>query len=187
MHILFIERKKYMHTERVKTGMVNEDIYMRSILYLKCLVEKYEKECISRRGDSPVKLVDYRIKSAESIAKKLEKKGYSVSYKNAREQLNDLAGIRVVCASVEEVYRLQEFLAKDEGIAIVKEKDYIKQPKTNGYQSLHLIVEMKGLLRIGDKTKGADRPEKIRVEVQMRTEEMHRWAQRDHKLYYKNG
>lgn len=176
-----------MHTERVKTGMVNEEKYMCGILYVKALVETYEKECVSIYGSSPIKLIDYRIKSEESIAKKLERKGYCVSYKNAKEQLNDLAGIRVVCASVEEVYRLQKFLEEQTGIEIIKEKDYIRFPKENGYQSLHLIAEIK--MPASQKEQSAETvvAEGIRLEVQMRTQEMHRWAQRDHKLYYKNG
>lgn len=162
--------------------MVKEDIYMCGILYVKALVETYEKECIRVCGSSPIRLIDYRIKSEESITKKLEKKGYCVSYKNAKEQLNDLAGIRIVCASVEEVYRLQKFFEKQKEIGIIKEKDYIRSPKANGYQSLHLIIEMKLTL-----TQDEADSEKVRVEVQIRTEEMHSWAQRDHKLYYKNG
>lgn len=158
--------------------MIREEDYLHSIAYVKCLVETYEKECIDRDGSSPVKLVDYRMKSAESIAKKLERKGYAVSGRNAKKYLNDLAGVRVVCVSVEDIYRLRGFLGKDEGIQIVKEKDYIKMPKENGYQSLHLIMETEGQ---------CPDSEKVRLEVQMRTEEMHRWAQRDHKLYYKNG
>lgn len=158
--------------------MIREEDYLHSIAYVKRLVETYEKECIDRDGSSPVKLVDYRMKSAESIAKKLERKGYAVSGRNAKKYLNDLAGVRVVCVSVEDIYRLRGFLGKDEGIQIVKEKDYIKMPKENGYQSLHLIMETEGQ---------CPDSEKVRLEVQMRTEEMHRWAQRDHKLYYKNG
>ena len=168
--------------------MIHEEAYLSRILYVKSLVEAYEKECVSRCGSSPVKLVDYRMKSAESIAKKLEKKGYPVSGRNAREHMNDLAGMRVVCVSVEEVYRLREFLAKEEGIEIVKEKDYIKAPKDNGYQSLHLIIEMEAPNDC--ETEDAEEIivlEKLRVEVQIRTEDMHRWAQRDHKLYCKNG
>lgn len=158
--------------------MIREEDYLHSIAYVKRLVETYEKECIDRDGSSSVKLVDYRMKSAESIAKKLERKGYAVSGRNAKKYLNDLAGVRVVCVSVEDIYRLRGFLGKDEGIQIVKEKDYIKMPKENGYQSLHLIMETEGQ---------CPDSEKVRLEVQMRTEEMHRWAQRDHKLYYKNG
>lgn len=155
-------------------GQCYIDTCMRGILYLKRLVEEYEKECICRRGSSPVVQVDYRIKSAESIAEKLTKKGYGVSCDNARKQLSDLAGIRVVCESVEKVYELQNFLTAREDLRIVKKKDYIKHPKTNGYQSLHLITEP----QIAS--------ERMRVEVQIRTEEMHRWAQVDHELYYKN-
>lgn len=167
--------------------MLNEEIYMCAILYVKTLVEAYEKECISMCGSSPIRLIDYRIKSKESIAKKLEKKGYCVSDKNAKEQLNDLAGIRVVCVSVEQVYRLQKFLEKQTGIEIIKEKDYISFPKENGYQSLHLIAEMRdSVMRRKCRWREAD-SERIRIEVQIRTEEMHRWAQRDHKLFYKNG
>lgn len=150
------------------------DTCMRGILYLTGLVEEYEKECIDRGGSSPVRQMDYRIKSAESIAKKLEKKGCGISCENARRQLSDLAGIRIVCESVEDAYKLQGFLTSRKDLRVIKKKDYIKCPKTNGYQSLHLITEPQTA------------SEGIRVEVQIRTEEMHRWAQMDHELYYKN-
>lgn len=163
--------------------MVNEaaykEKYMYGILYLKEVVEAYGKDCEGLQGSSPVERVDFRIKTAGSIAGKLGKKGYGISRENAIHCLSDLAGVRVVCFSEKDIYSLEEYLCKREGIAIVRRKDYIKTPKKNGYRSLHLIAEM------AYPNGGGAAEEKVRVELQLRTEEMHRWAEIDHKRFYK--
>lgn len=163
--------------------MVNEaaykEKYMYGISYLKEVIETYGKECESLRGSSPVERVDFRIKTAGSIAEKLRKKGYGISCENAIHCLSDLAGVRVVCFSKKDIYLLEEYLCNREDIEVVRRKDYIKTPKKNGYQSLHLIAEM-------DYPDGAGTAEeKVRVEMQLRTGEMHRWAEIDHERFYK--
>ena len=171
--------------------MVNATAYkencMRGLLLLKILVEEYEAECIFKSGSSPIKQVDYRIKSAESIIQKLQKKGYPISCESAKKHLSDLAGIRVVCDLVEDVYCLQSYLSCREEIKILNVKDYIKTPKENGYQSVHLIIETKRECHDEKRTADEDIWENMCVEMQIRTQEMHGWAQRDHELYYKNG
>ncbi len=160
-------------------GAAYKEKYMYAISYLKNVIGDYERECVCRQGSSPVSLIDYRIKSAESIADKLGKKGYGISCENAMNCLNDLAGVRVVCFSEEGVYELEEFLDRRSDIEIVKRKDYIKSPKANGYQSLHLIVQI-------DEPKGHELlSNKIRIELQLRTKAMHLWAEFDHKRFYK--
>lgn len=149
--------------------------YSYGIIMLKTLIERYGRECETKLGRNPVEAVLHRMKSAESIADKLEKKGYEISYINAVQQLSDLAGIRVVCASREDVYRVEQFLCSREDIEILRRKDYIKNPKASGYQSVHLIAELETL--------GG---EKLRVEIQIRTAAMHSWAEEDHKLCYKS-
>lgn len=181
------QMEKLQELTEMVDGTAYKETYLRGILLLKILVEEYEAECIFKWGKSPIKLVDYRLKSAESIAEKLEKKRYPISCESAKLHLNDLAGIRVVCDLVEDVYRLQSYIAGRDEIRILKVKDYIKLPKENGYQSLHLIIEVESVFLREETIKDADIPEKICVEMQIRTEEMHGWAQRDHELYYKNG
>ncbi len=146
---------------------MNADKYMRGILGVKEIVDGYG----AQYGKEQV--IDFRIKSAESIACKLKKKGYAATFENAERYLNDLAGIRVVCSCEEEVYKLCHYLCERKDIEVVGRKDYIKEPKESGYQSLHLIVKLKGC-------------QKVRVEIQIRTGEMHCWAEMDHRLCYKN-
>lgn len=148
---------------------INAEKYMRGILRVKEIVEEYGMQC------GKVQMIDFRIKSAESTADKLKKKGYEITSENAESYLNDLAGVRVVCASEEEVYVLERYLCTCDKIVIVKKKDYIKKPKENGYKSLHLIAELRE----------QSVSEKIRVEIQIRTESMHRWAKIDHERFYK--
>ena len=160
--------------------MVSEEVYKENyvygIFYIKSLIESYEEECIQKKSKNPIKRVDYRLKTAKSIADKLRKKGYGISRENAIRYLSDLAGVRVVCLSEKDVYDLERFLCGCQEIAIIKRKDYIRLPKANGYQSLHLIAEFE----IPGKMKT------IRVEIQLRTREMHCWAEADHKLCYKS-
>ena len=154
------------------TAKAYKEKYMRGISCIKNLIQAYEVQCRQKDGSTPIQMVDYRIKAPESIADKLERKGYGVSFVNAEQYLSDLAGIRVVCFSKEDVYAMDHFLCNCEEITIVKRKDYISKPKANGYKSIHLIAEL-------------DNPEKIRVEIQIRTQDMHCWAEADHRRVYK--
>ena len=142
---------------------INADKYMRGILQVKEIVEEYGAQYGKKQ------VIDFRIKSTESIACKLKKKGHAATVENAERYLNDLAGIRVVCSCEEEVYKLGEYLCAREDLVVLRRKDYIKNPKENGYQSLHLILEVQGIC----------------VEIQIRTKAMHSWAQIDHKRFYK--
>ena len=142
---------------------INEEKYMHGILYVKDIVEEYGL----RNGK--VQVIDFRIKSAESIADKLKKKGYAATFENAERYLSDLAGIRVVCNSEKEVYDLGNYLCTHKELAVLRCKDYIKNPKKNGYKSLHLISDAQG----------------VRVEIQIRTTSMHCWAEIDHERFYK--
>ena len=89
--------------------------------------------------------------------------------------MSDLAGIRVVCMTEEDVYELEDFLCRRKDVSIVRRKDYIKKPKANGYRSLHLIAEQKPV----------EKGDNVRVELQLRTQSMHCWAEKDHRLFYK--
>ena len=142
---------------------MNAEKYMCGILHVKEIIEEYDDK------NKKVQAVEFRIKSADSIAEKLKKKGYSGTFENAERYLNDLAGVRVICVCEKDVYELRDYLLERKDMVIVREKDYIKKPKKSGYKSLHLIAE----------------PEGVRVEIQLRTVEMHCWAEADHKLCYK--
>lgn len=146
---------------------------------LETWVAEYNKRFEQLHGRSAVDSVSSRIKSAESVAGKLERKGYEISYTNAVHRLNDLAGIRVVCSFRDDVYSMADYLMQCPKLKIVKVKDYIKKPKSSGYQSIHLIVDV-------DYPLGWD-GETVRVEIQIRTVAMNYWAKLDHQLCYKAG
>lgn len=161
--------------------MIEDETYKQKYMYgvgrIKQFVEEYACEYEKVNGISPLDMVEFRLKTAESIADKLEKKGYEISPKNALKHLSDLAGVRVICSSVEQVHAMEDFLCECEDFTIVRKKDYISFPKKNGYRSIHLIAEMPV-----PHEKGGD---KIHVEIQLRTKEMHGWAQLDHRRFYK--
>ena len=113
---------------------------------------------------NPISFIKTRIKKPESIYKKLKKLGYDFTAENIQNQLNDVAGIRVVCAFIDDIYTIADLIAKQDDITIIKVKDYIKNPKPNGYRSYHIIVEIPVFFSKG-KTP-------MRAEIQIRTEEM---------------
>ncbi len=121
--------------------------------------------------------VEHRIKKADSIARKLVKKGYKVSFENAAVRLNDIVGIRVVCLYSDDVYKIAELLKKQKDFTLIKEKDYIKNPKKSGYQSLHLIMDVPLTYRFVTEAQ--------RVEIQIRTVAMDFWAGVDNHICYK--
>lgn len=131
----------------------------------------------SRYQRNPIHSIKSRIKSPESIAKKLKKKGVPVRVDSIRGNLNDVAGVRVICSFVDDIYTIAEMLTSQTDITLIKKKDYIEHPKPNGYRSLHLIIEVPVFF--------ADKMRPMRVEVQIRTIAMDYWASLDHQLRYK--
>jgi putative GTP pyrophosphokinase len=126
---------------------------------------------------NPIEHVKSRLKSPESIFKKVYRKGYDFSLPVIKEKIRDIAGIRVTCSFISDIYELSKMLANQKDIRVVDYKDYIKNPKPNGYQSLHLILEIPIFM--------SDRVETATVEVQIRTIAMDFWASLEHKIYYK--
>lgn len=135
---------------------------------------------VSRQcGREVVEFQCSRIKSPDSIVRKLTKKGYPVSVKKAAEKLNDIAGVRVVCDYMDDIYALRKLLLKTDDLVLIKEKDFIKSPKKSGYRSLHLIFDVPVVLN--------KKQEAVRVEVQLRTVIMDFWARLDHQTRYKHN
>ncbi|MBS4979487.1 MAG: GTP pyrophosphokinase family protein [Clostridiales bacterium] len=128
---------------------------------------------------NPISFIKTRIKKPESILKKLNKLGYDFTAENIQEHLNDVAGVRVVCAFLDDIYTIAELLASQDDITVIQVKDYIKNPKTNGYRSYHMIVEIPVFFSKG-KTP-------MRAEIQIRTNGMDFWATLEHQLRYKKG
>ena len=128
---------------------------------------------------NPISFIKTRIKKPESIYRKLKKLGYDFTAENIQEQLNDVAGVRVVCAFIDDIYTVANLIAGQDDIKVIKIKDYIKNPKPNGYRSYHMIVEIPVFFSKG-KTP-------MRVELQIRTNGMDFWATLEHQLRYKKG
>ena len=126
---------------------------------------------------NPIEAIKTRLKSPESIMDKLSRRGLPFSAESIEQNLNDIAGVRVICAYISDIYMLRDALLRLDDIVLLQEKDYIKNPKPNGYRSLHLIVETPIFLH--------DQKKQMRVEVQFRTMAMDWWASVEHKLRYK--
>lgn len=126
---------------------------------------------------NPIETIKTRLKSTESIIKKLVRRNFPLTVDSIEANLNDIAGVRVVCSFLEDIYLLADCLLQQDDVKLIQVKDYIKNPKPNGYRSLHLIIEIPIFLK--------DEKKDMRVEVQLRTIAMDFWASLDHKLSYK--
>ncbi|CDO04621.1 GTP pyrophosphokinase YwaC [Oceanobacillus picturae] len=126
---------------------------------------------------NPIEHVNSRLKAPESILKKVKKKGYELSLPAIRENVRDIAGIRITCSFISDIYEISDMLQRQKDITVIECKDYIKNPKPNGYQSLHLILQVPIFM--------SDREEHMYVEIQIRTIAMDFWASLEHKIYYK--
>ena len=130
------------------------------------------------RENNPIESIKTRLKSPESIFEKLKRRDLPMTLSAIEENLNDIAGVRVVCCYIDDVYAVADMLLRQSDIRLVKEQDYIKHPNYNGYRSLHLDIEIPIYL--------AERTEKVRAEVQIRTVAMDFWASLEHDLRYKS-
>lgn len=126
---------------------------------------------------NPIEYIKSRIKTPESIVKKLKRYGYDSSIENMVNHLNDIAGVRIVCSFTSDIYRIVEMIGKQNDLTVVSVKDYIKNPKESGYKSYHMLVTVP--IFIGDQIIDT------RVEIQIRTIAMDFWASLEHKIYYK--
>lgn len=126
---------------------------------------------------NPIESVKTRLKSLDSIVEKASRKGVGISIDSIEKNINDIAGVRVICSYPSDIYMLSESFTKQDDIRVIECKDYIKNPKPNGYRSLHLIVETPIFLH--------DKKRMMKVEVQFRTISMDWWASLEHKINYK--
>lgn len=126
---------------------------------------------------NPIEHIKSRMKSPQSIMKKLKRKNLDITIENAEAHIRDIAGIRITCSFTTDIYAIAEYLGKQDDITILQVKDYIKNPKPNGYRSLHLIVQVPVFF--------TNRKQKMTVEIQIRTVAMDFWASLEHKIYYK--
>lgn len=128
---------------------------------------------------NPIESIKTRIKSPESIREKLVSRGLPLNFDSIETKINDIAGIRIICSFIDDIYMLADCLLSQDDITLIVKKDYIKNPKKNGYRSLHLVVEVPIFLQ--------NEKRLMKVEVQLRTIAMEFWANLEHKLRYKKN
>lgn len=151
--------------------------YECAILEVKTKLDVLNKEFQANQLRNPIETIKTRIKSPASIMEKLERKGFELSIQSIKDNLDDVAGIRVICSFVDDIYKVADMLTNQDDIKILSKKDYIKNPKKNGYRSLHLVVEIPIFL--------SNEKKPMRVEVQIRTIAMDFWASLEHEIHYK--
>ena len=152
-------------------------MYSCAIKEVKTKLQVLNDELSITRKRNPIEFIKSRIKQPTSIASKLKRKGCPVTVESAMDVLSDVAGVRVICAFIDDIYKVADMLTAQDDIELIKRKDYIKNPKMNGYRSLHLIVEVPVFF--------SDHKELMRVEVQIRTIAMDFWSSLEHQLKYK--
>lgn len=151
--------------------------YRCALLEVKTKFEVLDNELSINSEQNPILSIESRIKKPVSILEKLQRKNMEVSIYNIEHNLYDIAGIRIICCFPKDIYTLAEKICEQDDIRRIERKDYIKNPKPNGYRSLHLILEVPVFFMNEKKP--------MKVEVQMRTIAMDFWASIEHKLYYK--
>ncbi len=153
-------------------------LYESAIKQVETKLDILNKENTVNRRRNPIETVKSRIKSPDSIAKKLECKKKPITFDSMITNLNDIAGVRVICPYISDIYSVRDMLLKQPDITLIKENDYIQNPKKSGYRSLHLVIEIPVYL---SKTE-----HNVRVEIQLRTIAMDFWASLEHQIHYKN-
>ena len=160
--------------------------YRELMSYYRCAMMEVEtkfnvlNEELSLQYDrNPIESIKTRLKSPESIAEKLQRRGFPLTVESIEENLNDIAGVRVICSFPSDIYQLADAFLKQDDITLLQRKDYIAAPKPNGYRSYHMIVEIPVFFSKG-KTP-------MRAEIQIRTNGMDFWATLEHQLRYKQN
>lgn len=169
-----------MQAEELKREKIFDDLMMQyhcAIMEVETKLKVLNEEFSRVYNRNPFESIQSRLKSPDSIYEKLRRKGYPITISNIEKYLNDVAGVRVICSFPDDIYRLAELFVKQDDIVLLTEKDYIKNPKENGYRSLHLILDIPIFLSKGKKYR--------KVELQFRTIAMDFWASLEHKLKYK--
>ena len=184
------EEKLKMQFGDLEEGTMLEEIeeksrdFLKLISYYKCAIMEVEtkfnvlnQEYSHDFDRNPINNIQSRIKRPQSIKEKMERNDFPRTIESIEQNLNDIAGVRVICAFPEDVYTLAEAFLKQDDITLITKKDYIANPKKNGYRSLHLIVSIPIFLSQGRK--------EMKVEVQLRTIAMDFWASLEHQMRYK--
>lgn len=153
--------------------------YRCAMLEVKTKLDVLNTELSLQNDRNPFEAIHCRIKSVPSIVEKLNRRGFPITVASIEENLNDIAGIRVICSFPDDIYMLADKLSHQDDVRLITWKDYIANPKPNGYRSLHLVLEIPIFLYSETKS--------MRVEVQFRTIAMDFWASLEHKVKYKKA
>jgi len=154
-------------------------VYESAIKQIETKLDILNKEYKVTGDRNPIQTIKSRIKSPESIAKKLEKKNNPVTFESMIENLHDIAGVRVICPYISDIYTVRDILLKQPDLTLLEQHDYIETPKDSGYRSLHIVVSIPVYL--------TDSVQHVKVEIQLRTIAMDFWASLEHELRYKNS
>ena len=152
-------------------------MYSCAIREMRTKLEVLNDELSIHHQRNPIEFITSRVKKPLSIVEKLHRYGVPVSVESVEKNLNDVAGVRVICSFIDDIYTVADMLLRQDDITLIKKKDYIEHPKDNGYRSLHLIIEIPVFF--------SNQKKNMRVEVQIRTIAMDFWASVDHQLKYK--
>ena len=152
-------------------------LFSSAIKKINTKIDILKEEFISVQNYNPIEHVTSRLKTEKSIARKLEREGHEVNLRNIDTYLNDIAGVRIVCSFTSDIYKIADLISEQDDIKVLIVKNYIANPKSNGYKSYHMIVTIPIYL--------SDGKEDVRVEIQIRTIAMDFWASLEHKIYYK--
>lgn len=157
--------------------IILKSYYKSAIQTVESKLSIMNEEYFLAHGRKPIQMITSRIKKQQSIIDKMKRHGYPLTVEDAINRLNDIAGVRAICAFEDDVYRMAEILLKHADITLLHKKDYIENPKASGYRSLHLIISVPIYLAAGKRD--------VKVEVQLRTISMDFWASIEHELRYK--
>ena len=153
--------------------------YTCAIREVKTKLEVLNDELSVKNQRNPIEMIKSRVKKPKSIVEKLQRRGFEISLESMEKNLDDVAGIRIICSFLDDIYEVADMLVRQDDVTVIMVKDYIKNPKPNGYRSYHMIIEIPVFF--------SDSKKPIRVEVQIRTIAMDFWASLDHQLKYKKS
>lgn len=183
-HNVMVAAGEFVQSGEWETIREKSQPYIKLMSYYKCAMMEIEtkfnvlnEEFSLQHDRNPISSVKCRLKSPESIVNKIKRNGLTYDLESVEEHVRDVAGVRVCCAFIDDVYMLAEALLNQDDVTLIEKKDYIADPKPNGYRSLHLIVEIPIFL--------ANEKRPMKVEIQLRTIAMDFWASLEHQLRYK--
>ncbi|NLY36533.1 MAG: GTP pyrophosphokinase family protein [Tissierellia bacterium] len=173
------EKSKEIYVEDVRNFLIQQQIFNGAMKEIRTKLEILDEEFRVLFDHNPIHHLEYRLKSPRSIIEKLRRYDLPLTLDSIKDNLYDVAGIRVICHYVEDIYLLRKLLLQQDDLNLVRERDYIAEPKANGYRSLHLIVEVPVYL--------SEKTTKMSVEIQLRTVAMDFWASLEHEINYKSS